>query len=221
MNLESVLKKDIFIFDCDGVILDSNKIKTHAFRSTLAHHEQSEIEDFITYHMLNGGISRFEKFEYFCNSIHKCNSYCDMNEMLTVFSKSCRKLLAEAPITTGCIDFLNLLRSHGKTCFVNSGGKEDEVNEILKFKNLQHFFKEILGSPNTKNQNMERIKNLYDIDSSNCVFFGDAFSDYQCSKLYNIDFVFLSDFTEWDSAETFCKDRAISTYLNFSKLLNT
>ena len=60
---------DIFIFDCDGVILDSNKLKSDAFRQALEYEPEEMVEELVRYHKLNGGISRYEKFNYFYKSI--------------------------------------------------------------------------------------------------------------------------------------------------------
>ena len=50
----------MIIFDCDGVILDSNEAKSEAFRSCLAHEDRVHVDEFITYHEKNQGISRFK-----------------------------------------------------------------------------------------------------------------------------------------------------------------
>ena len=58
-----------FIFDCDGVILNSNDIKTKSFKNTLGEFNKFAVEEFISYHKNNGGISRYEKIKYFLKEI--------------------------------------------------------------------------------------------------------------------------------------------------------
>ena len=58
-------KYQVCIFDCDGVILDSNKIKTNAFKQALKDEPRDKIEQLVKYHKENGGVSRYKKFEYF------------------------------------------------------------------------------------------------------------------------------------------------------------
>ena len=60
-----ISKYKSLIFDCDGVILNSNKIKSNAFRKVLKKFNQIAVDEFIKYHKDNGGISRYIKFEYF------------------------------------------------------------------------------------------------------------------------------------------------------------
>ena len=57
------------IFDCDGVILNSNEIKTNAFKKVLKQFNNQAIDEFIQYHKDNGGISRYIKFENLLNNI--------------------------------------------------------------------------------------------------------------------------------------------------------
>ena len=53
------------IFDCDGIILNSNKIKTEAFKEVVYHYGKEAAEELVQFHIMNGGISRYEKFNYF------------------------------------------------------------------------------------------------------------------------------------------------------------
>ena len=57
------------IFDCDGVILNSNKIKTKSFREILREFDARAVQEFIDYHKNNGGISRYIKLDYFLTNI--------------------------------------------------------------------------------------------------------------------------------------------------------
>ena len=57
------------IFDCDGVILNSNEIKTEAFRKTLQKYNLDAVDEFIKYHKENGGLSRYIKLENFLKNI--------------------------------------------------------------------------------------------------------------------------------------------------------
>mgnify|MGYP002280379498 CR=1 FL=1 len=45
------------VFDCDGVILNSNSIKTEAFYQTALPHGEDAAQVLRDYHLCNGGIS--------------------------------------------------------------------------------------------------------------------------------------------------------------------
>ena len=59
------------LFDCDGVILDSNRLKTSAFFTAALPYGMRAAEALVEYHRENGGISRYRKFTYFLQEIVK------------------------------------------------------------------------------------------------------------------------------------------------------
>ena len=52
-------------FDFDGVILDSVDIKTQAFATMFRKYGPDVEQAVVDYHLANGGLSRFAKFEYY------------------------------------------------------------------------------------------------------------------------------------------------------------
>ena len=58
-----------FVFDCDGVLLNSNSLKTNAFYKSVLKWGSSPANELVKYHVQNGGISRYQKFNYFIDFI--------------------------------------------------------------------------------------------------------------------------------------------------------
>ena len=78
------------IFDCDGVILNSNKVKSDAFFNVTSCFSESAAKDLVSYHKLNGGVSRYEKFNYFNDKIiprYLPNAKLNISELLKNYSK--------------------------------------------------------------------------------------------------------------------------------------
>ena len=48
-----------FLFDCDGVLLNSNSIKSQGFLYAAAEYGQEKAQELLAFHKLNGGISRY------------------------------------------------------------------------------------------------------------------------------------------------------------------
>ena len=59
---------NLLIFDCDGVILDSNKLKNILFLKSVIEYSPKERHLFKKYISKNKGISRYKFFEYFFKS---------------------------------------------------------------------------------------------------------------------------------------------------------
>ena len=62
--------KTIF-WDFDGVILNSNNIRTKGFRKVLSLYPKTKVDELINFHIANGGLSRYFKFRYFYEEILK------------------------------------------------------------------------------------------------------------------------------------------------------
>ena len=58
-NIENI------IFDFDGVIIDSMRIRSDGFREIFCNYSQQQVEELMEYHNANGGLSRFNKIQYF------------------------------------------------------------------------------------------------------------------------------------------------------------
>ncbi len=66
MNVNSY---STLVFDCDGVVLDSNRVKTEAFRIAAGLWGAEPASALVAYHVANGGISRYVKFAHFLDQI--------------------------------------------------------------------------------------------------------------------------------------------------------
>ena len=192
---------DFYIFDCDGVILDSNKIKSDAFVYALNGHSEEDINQLVSYHKINGGVSRYKKFQYFFTNIHPThNSENHIDLALQKFGSYVSKNLLNCNYIPGVISFLEQLKVSNSKCFVNSGSDEGELIEIFNKRGISKFFDEIYGSPNTKSVNNNKI-----IESighkKNGVFFGDSAIDYHTAKDFNQDFIYISGSSEWNDPQ--------------------
>mgnify|MGYP001303221616 CR=1 FL=1 len=210
---------DSFLFDCDGVILDSNHIKTEAFRSALEDYPKEKVNVFINYHQVNGGVSRYEKIEYFFKTIHpKKNPNKFISESLDLYSTIVKKELIECELIHGVREFLDLLFDLSAECYVITGGDQEEVEYVFKKRGLSKYFIKILGSPKTKSYNMTYLKKSKNIPS-NSVYFGDSKLDFEIAEEFGIDFILVSSKSEWFDGLQFVKDRGSIAIENFYEIL--
>lgn len=207
------------VFDCDGVILDSNRIKTDAFRKALAEEPVELVDTFIQYHKENGGVSRYIKLQYYFNEIKKQEEYSQtLDDALARFAAIVREELIKAPMIEGVEAFLYLCQANKVPCFVNSGGDQEELREVFVERGIEHLFSMILGSPASKKENLAKLF-AEDRLSTPILFYGDAYSDYLAAKAYEIDFIYVSGVSEWIEGSEFCSQNNISVIEDFKKLL--
>jgi len=204
-----------FIFDCDGVILDSNHIKTNAFRKALADEPVELVDKFIQYHKDNGGVSRYIKFHYYFSEIKKQKQNVEAFEKALVrYAAIVKQELLRAPMIEGIGTFLNECKVNKIPCFVNSGGDQEELREVFAERGIDHLFAMILGSPASKQENLAKLLEQ-DLLPEPTLFCGDAYSDYLAAKTYDIDFLYVAAVSEWSEGYKFCRQHGLSVIDDF------
>ena len=200
-------------FDCDGVILNSNQIKTEAFRNAVSYYSSQLVDEFIQFHQENGGASRYVKFEYFYKDMLGLDDYSTLRQ----YASEVRSGLLKCTEVDGVRNILKLMNCFGIPCFVVSGGDEKELNDVFNIRGLDKYFSGIFGSPATKIQNLGKI--MFDKgDLSSSIFFGDSKNDLEAAENYGMDFVYVSQFSEWKDGVEICQSRGYDTIHNFLSL---
>lgn len=216
---EIIFKKyNTWIFDCDGVLLDSNKIKTEIFYEVCLPYGSNYASQFVEYHKANGGISRYKKFEYFFQHIIKIDTDYknQLHEILVEYSNKVKQKLLNCDITKGAISFIQSLPKEVIKVVV-SGSDQEELRDVFNKRNLDKYFNGIYGSPNSKFEIIEReIKN--NVIKKPCIFIGDSRIDFITAKQFNFDFIFISDYTEMNDYQHFLEKNNIYSVKNLSEL---
>ena len=179
---------EVYIFDCDGVILDSNKLKIEAMNQALytCLGEHKKINECLNYFKINFGTSRFNHINVFVSEIldlpvvERKKTY---NELLSCYSAQCKKLYLKAELTLGFLEFIQGLS--GKK-YIASGSEQNELIDIFKDRGLDIHFEKILGSPEAK---VNLVASILKDGCCNAVMFGDAIADMKAALDNEIDFI--------------------------------
>ena len=209
---------DFFVFDCDGVLLDSNELKTQSFRETLKDYPCDTVNKFISYHEENGGVSRYVKLDYFFRNILNRDDFNqEYQKTLERFSNISKKYLFQAKLVPSIEEFLQKILSLKKKCIVASGSNEIELIELLNHLKLDNYFSRIFGSPNTKKEILKCfLKENKHLKTG--LFFGDAYNDYRAALNFGLDFIFVSFNSDWNiGSETLAK-KSIKTIASFENI---
>jgi phosphoglycolate phosphatase-like HAD superfamily hydrolase len=217
--MNSLDRYKVAIFDCDGVILDSNIIKSEAFGLALPDEEPALIKEFVEYHQRNGGISRYVKFEYFFKNIKKQSNYRqELDSALKRYATLSKKGLLECSEIPGVRSTLEYLKSINIPCYVASGGDQQEVIEVFESRNIANYFDGIFGSPLSKLENLAGLK-VKDKLPMPGVFFGDARSDMQAAQEYGLDFVYISSVSEWTGGVKCAQEQGFEVINDFNEVI--
>ena len=183
-----ILRADIILWDFDGVILNSNKIRDEGFKEVLSDYPVDEVNQLLDFHRKNGGLSRYVKFKYFFETI-RCEKVS--NETLDNCFKSFTEIMRSRLINPDLLikDSLEFIERYFDSVemHVVSGSDQQELRELCSVLNLENYFKSINGSPTPKNI---LVKNLMDNlnSSKEVVLIGDSINDYEAAKVNAISF---------------------------------
>jgi phosphoglycolate phosphatase-like HAD superfamily hydrolase len=185
------------IFDCDGVIFDSNELKSQAFYEVLSHYPEWVRTTFINYHKIHGGVSRYIKFQYlFTNILEQEIDDEKLNQLLHTFGDQCRKLYAKVPLTVGCHEVLQALSNKGWGLYIASGSDEIELREVFLQRGLFEQFQKILGSPKCKTDCVAEALRYGNHPEGSSLMIGDSVADWQAAKANKVRCILMTDYSE-------------------------
>ena len=209
-KLKDIQTYKSIVFDCDGVVLDSNVVKTEAYFRTAktlgATDEQAQA--LVDYHIKLGGISRYHKFDYYLRKIvQKPATEAAIKTLLDEFSRELEVGLMACKVAAG-LDELRAATPNANWLIL-SGGDQQEIRDLFAKRKLAHLFDGgLFGSPDNKDEVLAR-----EIENGNikfpALFIGDSKYDFEAADNAGLDFVFLSDWTEVPDWQGFCDAHAL------------
>ncbi|MGE0268319.1 MAG: HAD family hydrolase [Candidatus Omnitrophota bacterium] len=177
------------IFDFDGVILESTQVKTEAFRQMFSHYPDL-IDEIVAYHVANGGISRFVKFRYIYKNMLKQELTGEKErELGEEFTRLALESVLNVPYVAGAREFLERRRDD-LLFFIASGTPDQELEIVVRNRNMEKYFDGVYGSPRIKPEIIMMILENYRLNKDEVVFVGDANSDRLAASETGVEFIF-------------------------------
>lgn len=192
---------DIIIFDCDGVLLDSNNLKIDAFRRTLEIHgfAPDVVAAASLWQSQAFGTPRHRLFaEVLAGCFGRPPIGTDLHRLLADFGKMCASGYLSVEETPGLRGALSALVKRARL-FIVSGSDETELRTVFQQRDLSSYFESIFGSPGSKIENIGRVKQScleagWEAEGG-FLFVGDAVADMEAAKATGCDFVFMAPFS--------------------------
>jgi phosphoglycolate phosphatase-like HAD superfamily hydrolase len=219
-------KYKTIVFDCDGVVLDSNVVKTEAYFRTAKNlgATDKEAQELVDYHVRLGGISRYHKFDYYLREILKKSvTEGAIQELLDEFGRELEVGLMECEIAAGLKELRDM--TPDSNWLILSGGDQEELRTLFAKRTLskgisldQLFDGGIFGSPDNKDEVLAREKANGNVQLP-ALFIGDSKYDYEAADCAGLDFVFLSDWTEVADWQNYTTLNKITVLPNIFSLL--
>lgn len=178
------------IFDFDGVIVESGKIKTQAFAQLYCPFGEDIVAKVVQFHTQNGGMSRYRKFRHFQQ--HFLNqpplTETQEKELDIRFSELVVEAVIAAEAVPGAMELIHQ-QAEKIPLFVASGTPENELKVIVERRGLTPYFKEIHGAPALKQTIIAEILSTYALKPETVLMIGDAMADYEGAQANNTAFL--------------------------------
>jgi phosphoglycolate phosphatase-like HAD superfamily hydrolase len=227
INLLDIKHYKTIVFDCDGVVLNSNKTKVNAYFAVAKKMggTDAQAQALVDHHIAKGSFPRNGKIEYYLNNIVKQPITDElMRQYMHAFDEVLDTTLMECEVATGLVE-LKATTPQARWMLL-SGGDQAELRRIFPRRpvgnvSLAHLFEAgIFGGPDQKEDVLPR-----EIKNGNiqlpALFLGDSKYDHQAAIGAGLDFIFLSDWTEVKDWQSYCQKNTIAVVKNIKALLGS
>lgn len=146
-------KQDLqaIFWDFDGVLLDSNSVRSLGFRKILEAYPAEQVDALLAYHEQNGGLSRYVKFRYFFEVIRR-ETITDEGVLALAekFSVIMKNMLLDSSLLI--LETVNWVKANHAQIpmHIVSGSDQTELRFLCGHHQIATYFKDICGSPTPK-----------------------------------------------------------------------
>lgn len=201
------------VLDCDGVVLNSNQTKVNAYYNTAKRMggTDAQAQAFVDYHIKLGSIPRNDKIRhYITDIIQQPLTPALFQAFMDIFTEILDETLMQCQIAPALHAF-KAATSQAKWMLM-SGGDQEELRQIFPRRGLDTLFElGIYGGPTKKNEHLARMVADGTIQFP-ALFVGDSRFDHQASTGAGLDFVFVSDWTDMQDWQTYCKQHHVTVW---------
>lgn len=189
------------IFDCDGVLLVSNRLKVRVFADAArsAGFTERDVAAFSRHVASNFGTSRIRMFEaLLAREDLEHRPATSVEALVSSYAEQLYRKYVRCPTTPGMVGTLEALAASATPLFIVSGSDQAELRQLMSERGLARHFRSIFGSPKSKSDNIRTI--LADIGlksggGGRVVFVGDAEADWRAASDTQARFVYMDKYS--------------------------
>ncbi len=177
------------IFDMNGVLIDSNTFNANLFREIFGSYSKEAGEKAAYHYLHNGGIPRKKRMELYLREFAGVEpTQEEVQKVLDKFSELLNKRIDEISLKHNVRE---VLKDKYGSCllFVSSGALVQDAKRILEAKGILKYFKEVYGSPHSKDKHIVEILEKYGLKNDKVLFIGDSIHDKEAAYKTGVHFI--------------------------------
>jgi phosphoglycolate phosphatase-like HAD superfamily hydrolase len=192
------------VFDFDGVLVDSNAVKRRAYRDIFADAPESKaVVDAVL--QSDTEDDRFGVIRAILRGLNREGNTTAEQDLLVAeygerYNTICEEHAATCAEVRGASSALpRLAKSHA--LYIISATPEVPLRRIVKRRDWSRYFREVLGRPRTKGENLARVIRREGVRGQRIVFVGDGRRDLDAAREAGCRFVGVrNEFNDFDPA---------------------
>lgn len=190
----------VLILDFDGVVIESNDIKTEAFRQVFGCFPD-HYDEMMAFHHNNVSLSRFAKFQHLQFLLGETDNDDFLVEIAAEFSSYVLEGMAAVPLVPGAESFLKKA-ARKFPLYLASVTPAEELGLILERLNLSHWFRDVYGCPPwTKPDAILDILKKEDIKPEEALLIGDSAGDQRAAHVSGVHFIARNSGLDFDAPQ--------------------
>ncbi|MFZ2406190.1 MAG: HAD hydrolase-like protein [Methylobacter sp.] len=190
----------IIILDFDGVVIESNDIKTHAFQQVFARFPE-HTKTMMAFHREHVSLSRYAKFDHLLGLLGRNEDAALKAEIATDFSLLVVEKMKSVPMVPGAEDFLRNVTPM-LPVYLASVTPAEELSMILGQRGLMQWFRDIYGCPPwTKQLAIQDILMRETVNPEDVLLIGDSAGDQQAAHITGVNFIARNSGLSFDSPQ--------------------
>lgn len=207
------VKVNAWVFDCDGVLLDTVMSKVAAFRAWVPAEHAHLRDEFNRYNLSAFGRSRRLQLQHFYETmLGRAITPDFLDAEVERFACINHDTVRKAGWLPGSREFIEQAAARRIPLFVLSGTPEPELRELLEYHSVSSLFCGIIGSPTTKVQGLNRIVAALAVPRTSVWFVGDATHDFESARETGVGFIYQR------SAAAFTADGSVPTVRSLTEI---
>jgi phosphoglycolate phosphatase-like HAD superfamily hydrolase len=178
----------VIILDFDGVVIESNAVKTEAFRRVFMRFPE-HFEAMMAFHHAHVSLSRFAKFEHLLALMGRADDTALHADIAEDFSRRVLEGIMAVPMVPGAEAFLRRVTPVIPVYLV-SVTPADELERILVQRDLAHWFRDVFGCPPwTKPAAIRDVLEREGVAPGDALLIGDSAGDQQSAQMTGVEFL--------------------------------